>query len=51
MKFVNGIGYGTLPKEYKGKRNVTATPKKVQARFRSGKIQRLEVGSVSTVYD
>jgi hypothetical protein len=43
MKFVNGIGYGPLPKELKGKRNVTAAPKKVQARFRSGKMQRAEV--------
>jgi hypothetical protein len=43
MKFVNGIGYGPLPKDFKGKRNMTAAPKKVQARFRSGKMQRVEV--------
>jgi hypothetical protein len=44
VKFVNGIGYGPLPKELRGKRNVTAAPKKVQARFRSGKMKYAEVG-------
>jgi PAB-dependent poly(A)-specific ribonuclease subunit 2 len=43
MKLVGGVAYGALPKELRGRRNVAAPPKKAEARFRSGKMQRREV--------
>jgi hypothetical protein len=43
MKLVDGLYYAPLPKELKGKRYVAVPPKKTQARFRSGKMQRREV--------
>jgi PAB-dependent poly(A)-specific ribonuclease subunit 2 len=47
MKHVDRVGYATLPKELRGRRNVVVAPKKAQARFRSGRMQRVDVRAFS----
>lgn len=42
MKRSGTVNYAPLPKELRGRRNVVVGPKRVQARFRSGRMQRHE---------